>query len=170
MSRRASALVVSPCSAAQRSAALPVATPLVRAYDRGMRGSSYVLFVLLAGACSGTGALGTSSQKQLGATDGETCKYPAGVDVNSSPSGSGCFAGPAGQSCEVSNGATVNADGAVSGGTESCKPLCGASQYELTCMSPVGQIAPDPDSALNCQIIPLPTPSGTLFYCCPCAD
>ncbi|HSY25516.1 MAG TPA: hypothetical protein VK841_25525 [Polyangiaceae bacterium] len=135
-----------------------------------MRGSSYVLFALLAGACSGTGALATSSQDQLGATDGETCKVPAGVAVQASPSGSGCFAGPAGQICEVSNGATVNADGAVSGGTESCKSLCGASEYELTCAGPIVQNAPVPDSALNCQVIPLPTPSGVLYYCCPCAD
>ena len=130
--------------------------------------------VLLANACSGTGAHGTYSatEQQLVAIDGGSCTYPSGVEINSSPSGSGCFAHPPGQICQVSNGATVNAaDGAVSGGTETCKSLCGASEYELTCNgAAVNAIAPEPDSALGCQTIPIPTPSSTLSYCCPCAD
>jgi hypothetical protein len=115
---------------------------------------------------------GTSSaEQQLVATDGGSCNVPAGVRV-SLPSGSGCFAGTPAQICQVSNGATVNvADGAVSGGTETCKPLCGASQYELTCVAAaLTAVPPDPDSALGCQGIPIPTPSSSLYYCCPCAD
>ncbi len=27
---------------------------------------------------------------------------------------------------------------------------------------------PEPDSSLNCSVIPIPTPSNELFYCCPC--
>jgi hypothetical protein len=133
----------------------------------------FALLAVLATACSGVANSGsTSSNQGLAAQDGGTCHYPAGVDVNSSPSGPGCFGGPARQICQVSNGATINAeDGGVSGGTESCKSLCGASQYEMTCSAAaVNAVSPDPDSALGCQVIPIPTPSSTLFYCCPCAD
>jgi hypothetical protein len=42
--------------------------------------------------------------------------------------------------------------------------LCPASQYNLNCYGPT-----TPDSALGCAVVPIPTPSGELFYCCPCA-
>src|SRR5664279_3618267 len=93
------------------------------------------------------------------------------VVVNSNPSGSGCFASPPAQICQVSNGATINlADGGVTGGTESCSSLCGPSQYEMTCRgaAPMGTV-PNLDPSLGCQVIPIPTPSSTLFYCCPCS-
>jgi hypothetical protein len=75
-----------------------------------------------------------------------------------------CVAQPTASLCEVSNGATVNADGSVTGGTERCEPLCGPSQYELVCSGV------DPDPSLGCRIIPIPTPSCCLYYCCPSAD
>jgi hypothetical protein len=99
------------------------------------------------------------------------CRYPANADTDDG-SMAACRAGPPGQICEVSNGATINgADGGVTGGTESCQGLCSAGQYELTCMSSgISGAIPDPAASLSCQIIPLPTPSNTLFYCCPCAN
>ena len=100
------------------------------------------------------------------------CHYPASADTDGDGSMSGCHAGPPGQICGVSNGATINGeDGGVSGGTESCQGICSAGQYELTCMSTgMSGTIPDPASSLNCQIIPIPTPSNALFYCCPCAN
>jgi hypothetical protein len=141
-----------------------------------MRVLGFALFALLATACSGVTTSGSSAAQQpLGALEGGSCPYPAGVQVDSSPSESGCFGGPPGQSCLVSNGALILEDGGVSGGTESCKSLCGASQYELTCrtVTASGVVAssiPDPDPVLGCQVIVSPTPSNVLFYCCPCAN
>lgn len=99
-------------------------------------------------------------------TDGGSCRYPGNVQVCSDPAGPGCFAHAPGQICLVSNGATILPDGGVSGGTESCNSICGASQYEMTCMDT--DAAPDP--SLGCQLIPIPTPSCCLYYCCPCAE
>ena len=128
--------------------------------------SAAVLLAVAAG-CSGGGSSPSSSSTQQADVPGTgTCHYPATVDVNSSPSGPGCFARPPAQICEVSNGATVNVDGGVSGGTESCSSLCGPSQYEMTCTD----TNDGPDPALGCQVIPIPTPSCCLYYCCPCAD
>jgi hypothetical protein len=67
--------------------------------------------------------------------------------------------------CVVSNGSTINVDGGVSGGSESCASLCSLSQYELDC---AGDAQPDP--TLGCTVIPLPTPAGYTDNCCPCAE
>ena len=114
---------------------------------------------------------GSNETAQRNSVQEAACRYPANASTDDG-SMSGCHAGRPGQICEVSNGATVNIeDGGVSGGTESCKSLCGAGQYELTCTSAgiSGPIA-DPDTSLGCVIIPIPTPSDALFYCCPCAN
>lgn len=100
------------------------------------------------------------------------CHYPANADTDDG-SISGCHAGPPGQICQVSNGATINGeDGGVTGGTESCQGDCGAAHYELTCTSAsiLGGSIPAPSSSLNCQGISGPMPSNSLSYCCPCAD
>jgi hypothetical protein len=129
--------------------------------------SAAVLLAVAAGCSGGGSSPSSSSSTQQADVQGTgTCHYPATVDVNSSPSGAGCFARPPAQICEVSNGATVNVDGGVSGGTESCSSLCGPSQYEMTCTD----TNDGPDPALGCQVIPVPTPSCCLYYCCPCAD
>ena len=99
------------------------------------------------------------------------CTYPAGTQADDGGAAIGCFAGPSGKLCEVSNGATVEPDGSVSGGTESCTLVCPGSQYEMNCRGDItepGSI-PAPASALGCTVIPEPTPSNALFYCCPCA-
>jgi hypothetical protein len=101
------------------------------------------------------------------------CHYPANADTDGDGSMSGCHAGPPGQICQVSNGATINGeDGGVSGGTESCQGQCGAGQYELTStsVSVLGGAIPDPAASLSCQGISGPMPSNSLSYCCPCAN
>jgi hypothetical protein len=116
---------------------------------------------LVAAACSAS----SSSVEGAGA-----CMYPV-IQTDSDSSDARCTAGPSGQSCEVSNGATVLADGGVENGTETCHPLCGPGKFELSCQS-AGMFGPIPApvSSLGCQIIPEPTPSNSLFYCCPCAN
>jgi hypothetical protein len=124
-----------------------------------------VLLGLVVAACSGANTPTTASSDQNLDSDGGICRYPAGVAIGSSVSGSECVAHPPGQICQVSNGATVNAaDGAVTGGSETCHSLCGSSEYEMTCSET------PPDSSLGCKIIPIPTPSCCAFYCCPCSD
>jgi hypothetical protein len=137
----------------------------------GMR--SFAALALVVAGCSDMTSSGSSSSQSQegGAQDGGTCHHPSSVDTDSDASRSGCFAMPPGQICQVSSGATVLPDGGVSGGTQSCKSLCGTSQYEVACRSTdiVGAI-PDPQSSLGCKVIPIPTPSNALFYCCPCAE
>jgi hypothetical protein len=125
--------------------------------------------VLLLTACGSTAPVERSQQPAT--HDVAICKYPSGVATSLDHSSSGCSAGPTDKICQVSDGATIDADGGVTGGTESCQPLCSGTQYELSCRSAeiVGPI-PAPDEALGCQIIPGPTPSNALFYCCPCAE
>ncbi|MGO8997045.1 MAG: hypothetical protein ACLQVI_27330 [Polyangiaceae bacterium] len=116
---------------------------------------------------SGSGADTGNNADQGGAS---ACVYPANADTLNAATGVGCSPESAGQTCQVSNGATVLPDGGVANGTETCTSLCGASEYELTCTSgsPNPNGIPDPDPSLGCTIIPIPTPSDALFYCCPC--
>jgi hypothetical protein len=116
-----------------------------------------------------TGASSTTGQGAVDST--ETCHYPANVEAASDAAGAGCLASPPHSICQVSNGATIEADGSVTGGTESCQPICPASNYELTCTGAqiLGSI-PDPDPSLKCRAIPIPTPPNVLFYCCPCGE
>jgi hypothetical protein len=74
--------------------------------------------------------------------------------------------------CEVPSGTTILADGGANG-PETCTDACSPTEYALTCrgtqsMEEIGNI-PDPDPSLKCAVIPIPTPSNELFYCCPCA-
>jgi hypothetical protein len=140
-----------------------------------MTRSSILVVVALAAGCggiassggtsSGTGGQASSApgEDDAAAADAAACVYPAGADTFVAASSSGCTPSAAHQICQVSNGATILPDGAVSGGTETCKSLCPAAQYELTC-----QGAADPAASLACNVIPIPTPSDILFYCCPC--
>jgi hypothetical protein len=84
--------------------------------------------------------------------DGGTCQYPPNVSVRADGgvTAAGCFAGPSAQICD---------------GVNSCRPICDSSQYEMSCYD-----GSSLDAALGCQIIPIPTPSNVLFYCCPCAN
>jgi hypothetical protein len=48
-------------------------------------------------------------------------------------------------------------------GSQNCKNQCSSSQYALICQNA------RPADALRCSAIPVPTPLGAAFYCCPCA-
>jgi hypothetical protein len=132
-------------------------------------GALAALALVVAGCSSSSSSPSTSSTAAQ--TGAGTCTYPAAAKAGTPASGMGCFAAPSGQSCQVSNGATVLADGGVENGTETCTSQCAASEYELTCNSGsvMGSI-PDPDPSLDCKVIAQPTPSDLLFYCCPCAN
>lgn len=124
--------------------------------------------ILVAGCSGNTGTLSSASGQQasVATQDGGSCQYPTGVVVNASPTSPGCYGHPPAQDCQVSNGATVNAqDGAVTSGTETCSSLCPPSYFEMTCENTNA----GPDPALGCAVIPIPTPSCCGYYCCPCA-
>ena len=90
-----------------------------------------------------------AAQESISPDAARVCLYPAGADT----------------SVEGGNGSFV---GCRPGPTQD---LCDPSSYTMTCvasgLTPVS-IA-QPASALNCKVVPGPTPSNTLFYCCPCA-
>jgi len=96
-------------------------------------------------------SVGKDAAQESTSTDaGRVCLYPAGADT-SIGAGNGSFVG--------------------------CRPgstpdMCDSSSYTMTCqasgLTPVW--IPQPASALNCKVLAIPTPSNTLFYCCPCAS
>lgn len=80
---------------------------------------------------------------------GNVCPYPPGSDT-SSDTGKGNFVG--------------------------CRPgpasnFCDQSWYTMTCNSAgtMPSSIPEPANSLACKVLPIPTPSNTLYYCCPCA-
>jgi len=94
--------------------------------------------------------------------DGGACSYPPGATPHpdAAAPGPGCFAGPSGQICEV-----------ATDGQRTCSNLCAPAEYQVTCTGELlsGSI-PVPLASLGCRILPLPTPSNVLNYCCPCAN
>jgi hypothetical protein len=110
------------------------------------------------------------------AIDGGSCTWPANVTPVTDASTVGCWAQPSFNICEVPSGGSVNAqDGTILGPdgkpvANACHDVCSTSEYALTCtgatMSP--STIPSPDSSLGCKVIPGPTPSNELSYCCPC--
>lgn len=137
-------------------------------------------------ACSSSEAdkSGTSDDATNG--DGESekskaqpitaCNMPAGLPSPSSDLTRGaCTPRPGFQGCVVPNGSVVEPDGTIKtpdGETASCKALCAPTDFALTCLSssPTDAISPTPDPSLGCTPIVVPTPLGTTFYCCPCAN
>jgi hypothetical protein len=99
-------------------------------------------------ACGGDRLDGSSQVGSL------TCQSPPGVSVASDAAAAGCFR-TAFQICN----------------TMSCQSACSASDYALSCTgaSAFGSI-PEPDASLGCKVLPVPTPSDLLIYCCPCAN
>jgi hypothetical protein len=146
----------------------------------------FALFVagLVVLACGGTEVSRTSGSQSApvgaGASGGggsssgpSACIYPPAASTYDDASAAGCTPQPAASICQVSNGATVLPDGGVLNGTETCSSMCAPSHYELVCSGggvqhPVN--IPDPDPSLGCTVIPIPTPSDVLFYCCPCGS
>jgi hypothetical protein len=83
------------------------------------------------------------------------CASPAGVTpFPDASSVSGCYRVDDGQIC----------------GPSGCQSFCSGSTFQLTCEggTPFGSV-PAPDETLGCTVVPIPTPSNVLFYCCPCA-
>ena len=117
-----------------------------------------------------------SNQSDDTTKDGGACALPPGVTLSSDAGGVGCLAQASFNICEVPNGGSINAqDGTILGPdgkpvVNACHDVCSASEYALTCtgatLSP--STIPSPDSSLGCKVIPGPTPSNELFYCCPC--
>jgi ABC-type Fe3+-hydroxamate transport system substrate-binding protein len=130
-----------------------------------MRYMLAVLVCVAGAACSSATSQGTSSSSQ--SDQATACTYPPLAVTYSDASGSGCKPEAPGKICQVSNGATVLADGGVVNGTETCTSLCGDSQYELSCMEAPSA---NPDPSLGCTVIPIPTPADVTLYCCPCAN
>ena len=123
-------------------------------------------------ACGGAplGVLGQSSSQT-------TCAWPVGADTYQASTHVGCKPTPTFDICEVPNGTIAEADGGfilADGGVGSanCTDACSSTEYALSCFSGGASASariPDPAPALACNSIPIPTPSGALFYCCPCA-
>ena len=134
-----------------------------------MRGC--IAAVLLLAGCAGKGSTtATSSTTQQGANQQTaSCAYPIGIETDASATDT-CVASPPGQVCEVSSGATVDADGGVENGTKSCTSQCDSGQYQLTCSSSALTAGPivSPSDSLGCEIIRGPMPSNQASYCCPC--
>ncbi|HEX7452136.1 MAG TPA: hypothetical protein VF294_07620 [Polyangiaceae bacterium] len=134
-----------------------------------MRG--YIAVLLLLAGCAGkSSTTTTSSTTQQGANQPTgSCAYAIGIETDASATDT-CVASPPGQICEVSNGATVDADGGVENGTKTCTPQCDSGQYQLTCRSSRLTEGPSasPSDSLGCEIIRGPMPSNQAAYCCPC--
>jgi hypothetical protein len=128
------------------------------------------LVLLLVGCAGQSGATTSSTAQQQTNHEIAVCAYPSGIETDAGATDA-CVAGPPGQSCAVSNGATILPDGGVENGTKTCTPQCDSSHYELRCSSSIGSQTPlpSPASSLGCTVIAEPTPSNALFYCCPCA-
>jgi hypothetical protein len=102
------------------------------------------------------------------------CTWPAAADTFNADAGEGCSPKSMFQICQVPSGSTVHADGSITtpdGGTVVCQDACSPTEYSLACSSApgTGDRIPTPESSLGCNVIPIPTPSNRLFYCCPCA-
>lgn len=83
-----------------------------------------------------------------------SCLSPAGVSDAPDAGGAGCFRMPSFQICDPT----------------SCQNACTGATFPLSCTGAAqfGSI-PDPEPSLGCTVVPIPTPSDVLFYCCPCA-
>lgn len=104
--------------------------------------------VTVLGSCGG----GSESAVQPGSL---MCNAAAGLSLASDAAAPGCKADPAFQSCSTSG----------------CKSACAGSELPVACTGDSsGGTIPEPDAAFSCTVIPIPTPSNELFYCCPCAN
>jgi len=90
---------------------------------------------------------------------GKTARQFTTDDLGSNPQ---CSATAPLQICEVSSGAEVLGDGGVLNGTQTCHTACSDSQRSVTCAG--GATLADTS---GCTVVPIPTPAGQTFYCCP---
>jgi len=133
----------------------------------------FALFCLLAAslcaACSGSP---NGNGAQAGGELIPACAWPAVADTFDAVSGTGCSPRSMLEICEVPGGSLVRADGSIAipdGGVVSCNDHCPATQYALSCYGTGPDKIPSPPSQLGCSVIPIPTPSTALFYCCRCS-
>ncbi len=104
------------------------------------------------------------------------CSWPDGTDTYDPATQAGCRARSMFQVCLVpegsiyhpSSGTITTPSGEVVEGT--CMNQCTPTEFSLVCSSGTtfGPI-PEPDPALRCRHIPVPTPSGVAPLCCPCS-
>jgi len=128
-------------------------------------------------ACSGSSSGSGESFPELIAA----CSWPSAADTFNTNTGTGCSPRTMFEICQVPGGSVVTAapqGDLVSietpdGGVVSCSDYCSAAQYALSCHGAASPDSiptiPSPAPALNCNVVPIPTPSTLLVYCCPCA-
>jgi hypothetical protein len=92
--------------------------------------------------------------------------WPDSADTLQS-SGTGCAPHATFPVCQVPSGSIVLLDGATvapdgAPAPAVCTDACGVSEYALECSGA------SPDTALRCTVVPIPTPSNSTFFCCPC--
>ena len=145
----------------------------------GRKGMTWLrnLYLTLAGV---TVFAGCSSNESLtlAKLDGQ-CVWPAAANTYDAGVG-GCVPEPKFNICEVPNGGTALPDGGILGPDGGvvlggCKDACLASEYALYCRASGPDDAGEflggtPDPSLACTGIPIPTPIGETFYCCPCGS
>lgn len=98
-------------------------------------------------AAGGDAAAGHDAS--AGDAAGVACTVPSGADTFDDASDHGCF---------PTSGEMVN-------GANACMP----DEYGTTCL--LGSVSgpiPVPAGALGCRVVPIPTPLGVTFFCCPC--
>ncbi|AKV01112.1 hypothetical protein AKJ09_07775 [Labilithrix luteola] len=139
---------------------------------RGLSTSVVVASSLVAVACSSSDSDAPAKEQRQPIS---ACNLPKGLpSASAEPVLGTCTPKPGFQGCEVPSGSVVNAaDGTITtpdGEVAKCHALCAPSDFALTCASSPGSNPPPPAPALGCTVIPMPTPSGRLFYCCPCAN
>jgi len=116
-----------------------------------------VLYAFLAVGTSCTGGTSTdpADLRNGGIFDDArhaACRWPDDVvAAPASPAAPGCGAWDEFNVCEL-----------AADGSKVCTDACGPSSYAVGC----DQAEPSP--AWACQVIPIPTPEGWLYYCCPC--
>jgi hypothetical protein len=130
------------------------------------------VFSVCSCATSAINDLGDGENGSSAMNGNQSCQWPAAADTFDAGANQGCKPRAAFESCEVPNGSIILSDGGVltpGGGTVTCRDLCSATEYALTCSGADPSEIPAPDPSLNCTILPIPTPSTALFYCCPCS-
>lgn len=135
-----------------------------------------VLAFLVAGVLAGCSPGDADALKTRGGLD-LTCSWPASADTYDAGSG-GCLPSPYFNICQVPNGTIVLQDGGFfvpDGGQPAvCTDACTEAEYALSCEATEDSSGAlqfnGPDPQLQCSAIPMPTPIGASFYCCPCQD
>ena len=108
------------------------------------------------------------------------CAWPGTADTFDPAAGTGCIPRSMLQICEVPSGSVIDpATGAITtpaGQTVMCDAACSPAEYAVECRGPLPADAPgsttasvpEPDAALGCRVVPIPTPPNVSFNCCPC--